>query len=1309
MTSRKHTTKKNFVALFIIFLISGLLVTLLLYSSWKEKEKSHFAEYQVILDTGFHASIQMYRLAMESFFYNSLNTGEVQTLLNDTIGASSAEVNQLRGHLYRMLYPVYERMRSANLMQLQFFTPEGNSFLRFHQLEQYGDSLLDARPIIRKSVAEHTIVQGFEGGRMRTSFSYAFPVFYQNSYVGGVEVAVATRSIIDSLKELASESDYAFILQKDLAEKHLFKQQRWLYTESDIHPQYLQVDANALLPESPSPLPDKLKTLNKLLRTKLSIQHRMDNEEAITHNDKVGKTHYTVCLLPITNVDELFTGYLISYTKDSFPRENRREYLLWYISVLILLSAFFILLLKLRIQSNTLIREEENLTAIANTLAEGVYVQDREGIILWVNAAVTHLLGYTEQELLGQLAHNLFHYHKKNQQALDLCAIHQAAVNREDYDGEEVFLTKDGHFIQVELSCRSIVEDGQASGLVVAFHDVSDRKEMESQLLESEQVQRTLMESMPMAMVIIDEQTKIIEHVNPAAEEVLRLPANKIVGNICHKFICPAAVNSCPISDFNQEIDSSDRVILRSGSIPVPVLKTVRRVMLQGKSKLLECFIDITMRKEAEQAMLQANQAKSDFLANMSHEIRTPMNAILGMTHITLGTDLTQQQRDYLTKSHRAAKSLLGIINDILDFSKVEAGKMKLEHIYFNLCDILDNVLYVTEMKIYDKDVILTAGIHRNVPTRIKGDPLRLEQVLINLAGNAAKFTEQGFVKIWVNSVDQGDNKVNLTFTVEDSGVGMEQKKLNELFTPFAQADASTTRRFGGTGLGLSISNRLVKLMGGTLEAESRQRIGSTFSFTIPFDIGSPEKPSINIAGLRILIVEPHQDSCEMLQEYLFSIEGIPTIAENGRIALQHLTTESFDLLFITEEIMDDIGDRLSQYFTGHQIILTPQGKKRDAVISPEKRKIVLSKPVGYTSLIQVLQLALYGSTNIEKKSHKVKFSPAEILVVEDNIVNQQVAQALLNEMGLSATLANNGQEALQILAQRDFDLVFMDIQMPVLDGFETTRKIRAQTRWKELPIIAMTAYATDKENKEIISTGMDGHLTKPIEVNKLTVTLKKWLPVKKEKKKNSTTTALPNQSILNSEAALSRFAYNEDLFHQALRSTVDNFADCSKELSALLTQDKVDEARILIHTMRGEMGTLGAEHVYAICSKLEEDLANNKLTTIDRLIDELAHATEQFINTVHQLFENKSSISPAIIFPEAIETMHELLTALQHRRPLDSSKATDRLLEIKGITESYPDITNLVAFIDNYDFENAHILATELHATMKQALQRKK
>ncbi|PIE60446.1 MAG: hybrid sensor histidine kinase/response regulator, partial [Desulfobulbus propionicus] len=612
-----------------------------------------------------------------------------------------------------------------------------------------------------------------------------------------------------------------------------------------------------------------------------------------------------------------------------------------------------------------------------------------------------------------------------------------------------------------------------------------------------------------------------------------------------------------------QNVDSSDRIVLRKGNVPVPVMKTVRRVMIRGKSKMLECFIDISIRKEAEQAMLQANQAKSDFLANMSHEIRTPMNAILGMTHLTLNTSLTDQQRDYLTKSQRAAKTLLSILNDILDFTKVEAGKMELESVDFDLHDILDNVLNITVMKVMNKDVELTTGAHRDVPRQLKGDPLRLEQVLINLMGNAAKFTESGYIRLWVHAAREDTGQRQLTFTVQDTGVGIQQAKMNELFVPFSQADASTTRRYGGTGLGLSISSRLVRLMGGTLEAESEVGSGSTFSFSIPFELGEPQPLPVNIQGKRILIVEPQANSREVLEENIAFLGGQSTAVENGARAVEQLSIEDFDMLITAEELPDMTGHQLQQQFKGATITITPQRNDENDLISTDGKEVTISRPLVFSSIVQALQLLINGHVKKTEKENKIQFIAADILVVEDNAVNQQIAQALLEETGLSVSLANNGQEALDILEKRNFDLVFMDIQMPVLGGIETTQRIRLQPRWQKLPVIAMTAHATNQERAKMFSAGMNDHVAKPIEVDELIKVLKKWIPVRPENTEDvySPQTVRISQPVVNIEDALSRFAHRQDLFEKALDIAVKDYGGSAQELTRLLEENQFEEA----------------------------------------------------------------------------------------------------------------------------------------------------
>ncbi len=1309
---QNYRFKQELGILLFFYLAGCALLSFFLYNSWQEEEKKHFSRDQIILDTGLISSEQTYHLVVENFFRNSLDTMAVQSILREKIdakidaknGAKKEEEASLRRRLYRLLTPAYNKMRKDGLMHLQFYDPDGESFLRFDQPEHHGDLLQSTRPVIAQSIDKCSAVQGFSGGRLQAAaFSYTFPIFSQGSYLGGVEVAVSVQSILVSLLHLDPGRQYSFVLHKESILPHLLTKYPQHYKKTLIHDGYLETGSSSSIEGAGLQSVDT-SAINDFLRQSSFAQKSMDKKESFVFNRQVKKEFYTICFRSIADSKGGFIGYLISYARDSFPYENSREYLLWYLVDLALLTLSFFLFARLRIQGKILMSEQENLITINNTLSEGVYVQDISGKIIRVNNAASQILGFTKEEMLGRFAHDLFHFQDENK-AEQNCRILQGILTDGGYDGEDYFQTKDRRLLQVRVSCRSIVKKGKATGAVVAFHDVGKRKKMEKQLRESEFVQRTLMESMPVAMVIIDEESKKIEHINSAAETLLDISVAEVVGNVCHKFICPADVNRCPISDLGQVIDSSDRVVLRAGRTPVPVMKTVRKVMINGKSKLLECFIDISARKQAEEAMMQANQAKSDFLANMSHEIRTPMNAILGMTHLTLSTDLTELQRDYLTKSHRAALSLLGILNDILDFSRVESGKMELESIDFDLCDILDNVLYVTEMKVYGKDVELTAGAHGDVPRFLKGDPLRLEQVLINLAGNAAKFTEQGYIKIWVDAVESSADEVKLIFAVQDTGVGMKPEQMDQLFQPFVQADASTSRHFGGTGLGLSISNRLITLMGGVLDVRSEEGVGSTFFFTIPFNLGEQQKLPVDIAGQHILIADSHENTCEVLLGHLTFLGARPVAVHDGNAALQLMNEENFDLLIAAKKMPDMPGRILQQKFAGSVIVIESQGKIRNTSDSLPGKEMILSRPVGYKSLVQLLQLLLKGTSGTDERGKIARFAPAQILLAEDNVVNQQVAQALLEEIGLSVSVVNNGQEALNTLKKRTFDLVFMDIQMPVLDGFEATRQIRLQPQWKDLPIIAMTAYVTEQERAEMISSGMDDHLAKPIEVEKMVTLLKKWLPVTGMEQGLIThqPSATPTPEVINTAAALPRFAGNKELFHKALVSTAATYEGCAAELEKLLEEERLEEAQFFAHTLRGVMGNIGAEHIFLLASELEESLIEKTENNRDAAIERLAAAIKEFVSHVEAMVNQTSKkgdseqqscdITPAVL-------MGDLLEALRLHRPVDSRRIMEELRGVEEVEEWYPLslVGQLSTLVENYEFDKAFALASKLH-----------
>ncbi len=392
-----------------------------------------------------------------------------------------------------------------------------------------------------------------------------------------------------------------------------------------------------------------------------------------------------------------------------------------------------------------------------------------------------------------------------------------------------------------------------------------------------------------------------------------------------------------------------------------------------------------------------------------------------------------------------------------------------------------------------------------------------------------------------------------------------------------------------------------------------------------------------------------------------------------GAGALEKLSLGNFDLLITAEKLSDMSGRDLQKTFNGRTISMIPQGTIRDTSIYADKRHAVITRPVGYSSLVQVLQLLFNeGAKENEKNKEKVRFAPAQILLVEDNVVNQQVAQALLEEIGLSVCLAANGREALKILKEKEFDLVFMDIQMPVLDGFEATRQIRSRPKWKKLPIIAMTAYATNEDRTEIISAGMNAHLTKPIELHKLIETLKNWLPLEGEKKKEKPEPQpnpeapeehTPPPSILNIQEGLTRFANKKELFHKALVTVKDSYADYAAQLAELLTEDRLEDARILTHTIRGVMGNIGAKKVFSISTELEEHITKGEIHDIEALISDLSAAMEQFVFWVQKIVKIQDTEQLQTLKPKSpVAVIDELLEALHRRRPLDCNSTMGRL-----------------------------------------------
>ncbi len=656
---------------------------------------------------------------------------------------------------------------------------------------------------------------------------------------------------------------------------------------------------------------------------------------------------------------------------------------------------------------------------------------------------------------------------------------------------------------------------------------------------------------------------------------------------------------------------------------------------------------DVTSRREMAKARMEkktaelANQAKSDFLANMSHEIRTPMNAVIGMSALTLKTDLTSQQRDYVTKIETAAKSLLGIINDILDFSKIEAGKMQLEKVPFDLEKMLEHFSTVVGLKAEEKGLELIYSLQPDVPVHLIGDPLRLTQVLINLGGNAVKFTESGQVVVAIERLSSeacqrvspkhvpwSDQEVALKFSIQDSGIGMDAEQMKRLFQSFNQADTSTTRRFGGTGLGLAISKKLVNLFGGRIWVESEPDHGSTFAFTGVFGIKSGETIRStyppDVRGMRILLLDDNETALTVLSDTMKAMRFDVVHATRPEDALTLLKSQpegkKFQLVISDFQMPHMTGLQIARAvraldgFESLPFILMASPLLLDEVrdeVSDIGINGMLPKPVTPSNVFDAIMGALgRGNENYQTvydDTHRENVDlnairGARILVVEDNPINQQVASELLASEQFVVEVAANGEEGVKKVAAEGippFDAILMDIQMPVMDGFDATKAIRALPGSQaEVPIIALTAHAISKERSKCLKAGMSDFVSKPIEPVDLFSALSKWIkPLAKPaisgedvaisapEKEVSLPAQLPGIDI---HAGVRRVGGNQARFVGLVADFSVKHGEALKRLTELMDSASYKELGVLVHSMKGGAGNLSANELFEALKALE-------------------------------------------------------------------------------------------------------------------------
>ena len=887
---------------------------------------------------------------------------------------------------------------------------------------------------------------------------------------------------------------------------------------------------------------------------------------------------------------------------------------------------------------NTAISEQNALFEAAG--AGIVLMKDR--VITRCNPRMDEMLGYAPGEQIGQSTR--IWYPDDNAYAIAGSEIYPIVARGESDVREMAFVRKDGRPLWCRVFIRAIDPSELTRGLVVIFEDITAERAAAEALRVANEEQQAIFDTAGSGIALVTD--RILTRCNRRLHEMFGWPMGELIGK-------PTAIGYAEdvpdLSDegdvyeriWRGEVHSRDQEMMRRDGSRIWVRLTGAAVDPADRSKGSVWVIDdITAEREVARQMHDARvmaeeaaRMKSEFLANMSHEIRTPMNAIIGLSHLAMKTDLTPKQRDYMTKIQGSGRHLLGIINDILDLSKIEAGKMVVESIDFELDRVLENVAGLISEKAAARNLELIIDIEKNVPQSLIGDPLRVGQVLINYANNAVKFTERGEIAIHVEVAQESAGEVVLMFSVSDTGIGLDEEQCSRLFNSFEQADSSTTRKYGGTGLGLAISRQLASLMGGEVGVDSELGKGSTFWFTARFGRGE-EKPRLllpepDLRVRRVLVIDDNRHArnviCDMLRSMSFVVSSVPSGRDGiNEIARAASAGEGYEIVFLDWQMPGLDGIATAEEIFGsmhdsapHIVMITAYG--RDEVINAANAagiEDVLIKPVTSSLLFDTVMRILGGAQAYQSRSasHAVPgadlsaIAGARILLVEDNELNQEVATELLQQAGFIVELAENGAVALDKVSRQDagngYDIVLMDMQMPVMDGLTATREIRKRPEWSALPIVAMTANAMASDRERCIKAGMNDHVAKPIDPDQLWNTLLRWIKPLRDAighDARAVSTARPASAAaviepiegLDVTVGLRHSLGREALYLSLLRKFGAGQRDFPEQLVDALERGDWQTTERLAHTFRGLCAQIGAGELRAMTEVLEQLIRN--------------------------------------------------------------------------------------------------------------------
>ena len=918
---------------------------------------------------------------------------------------------------------------------------------------------------------------------------------------------------------------------------------------------------------------------------------------------------------------------------------------------------------------DALSESEARIRAIINASLDCIITMDPNGKIVQFNPAAEKTFGYQSQEVIGKEMGELFmppdvrERQRRSFQTFQNEGAGSMMGRRLDVPA----FRKDGTEFIAEMATQGVTQGGEFV-FTVFLRDITDRKRAEEQRDEFEKMlQRerdlllTLIDNLPDYIFAKDAAGQYTTVNQTLLRDLRAASRDEVIGKSDYDFWPKELADDYCAGD--QTVVSSGKSLLNREEESIDHNGNKRWLLttkapLRGRDGKIEGLVgicrDITKRKhaekelrEAKEAAEDANRAKSDFLANMSHEIRTPMNGIIGMTELLLSTHLTVEQHDYLAMVKDSADALLRLLNDILDFSKIEAGKLELDATDFGLRDCVGKTAQTLSIRAADKAIELNCRIDPELPDNLIGDSGRLRQIIVNLAGNAIKFTKEGEVVIEVTKESQTDEQVCLHFSVRDTGIGIAPEQQNAVFDAFAQADTSVTRKFGGTGLGLAISSQLVEMMGGRIWLESELGQGTTFHFTCVFDVGAERTTGLPIErdelrGLPVLVVDDNRTNCRILEE-LLTIWGMKTcVVERGAEALQELQRavadgEPYQLVLLDCMMPEMDGFELAQRIqedpqlnTCTRMMISSTVRPGDAERCRELGIVRhMTKPFVQSELLKTI-LAAVGETvgeehdGDEKTNERSADQPQlKILLAEDGLVNQRVAVGLLNALGHIVTIANNWRAAVEALANESFDLVLMDLHMPEMDGLDATVVIREREKQegRHTPIIAMTAAAMKGDREQCLQAGMDGYVSKPVDPEQLRMAIDKFGIAHQVASDHEVPAASESEvgelKLIDLDAAQSRIPGGFEAFKQMARILQDECPKLLDEIREGLATTNASQVHRGAHTLKSSADLFGADSVVAVAGRLEQLGQEGDLMAAEDVLAELEDKVAQLMAAI--------------------------------------------------------------------------------------------